>query len=197
MSDFPVDVPPLVVKAQAIADRGSWRLSSEPRTGALLRTLAASKPGGRILEVGSGLGVGSGWLLAGMDQNARLIGLEIHEKVARISRDVLAADPRVEIIHADATEWLENYSGPPFDMVFVDTTITKFEKRETLYRHLADGALFVADDLLPGDTWTEDHPARVERFRKEIVAEPGLTATLIDWASGIVVATYRSGAQPG
>jgi len=189
--DFPIDIPPLVSKAQAIADRGQWRLSSEPRTGALLRTLAASKPGGRLLEVGSGLGVGSGWLLAGMDDDARLIGLEIHAKVAQISRDILAGDPRVEIITTDATRWLEEYTGPPFDLVFVDTTEAKFHRRDVIFKNLADGALLIADDLLPGDTWTADHPERVERFRKEIVVEPDLVVTMMDWASGLVVGTYR------
>jgi predicted O-methyltransferase YrrM len=193
MSDFPLDIPPLVAKAQAIADKGQWRLSSEPRTGALLRTLAASKPGGRILEVGSGLGVGSGWLLAGMDDDARLTGLEVHAKVAGICRELLAVDSRAEIITTDATKWLADYAGPPFDLIFVDTTEAKFNRRDLLFPHMADGALLVSDDLLPGDTWTPDHPARVDRFRSEIVTEPDLVVTLIDWASGLMVAAHRKG----
>ena len=191
MSDDPIDIPNISIKAQEIADRGRWRLSSEPRTGALLRTLAASKPGGRILEVGGGVGVGSGWLLSGMDADARLTVVEIHVKIGGICRSLLAEDPRAEVITADATEWLEQYLGPPFDLVFVDTTVTKFDRRDLVFAHLAKGALFVADDLLPQDTWTTDHPARVERFRKEIMTEPGLVPTMIDWASGIVVASYR------
>jgi predicted O-methyltransferase YrrM len=189
--DFPIDIPPLVAKAQSVADRGQWRLSSEPRTGALLRTLAASKPAGRILEVGSGLGVGSGWLLAGMDGQARLTGLEIHAKVAGICRELLAADPRAEIITTNATTWLEQYEGPPFDLVFIDTTEAKFHRRDVIFKNMADGAIFVADDLLPGDTWTPDHPERVDRFRKEILTEPGLVVTMMDWASGLVVGAYR------
>jgi len=191
MNDNPIDVPPLVAKAQEIADRGQWRLSSEPRTGALLRTLAASKPGARILEVGSGVGVGSGWLLAGMDETARLTTLEIHQKCAGLCRDLLAPDHRAEVITADATEWLEHYDGSPFDLVFVDTTTAKFDRRDLLFAHMADGALLVADDLLPGPTWTADHPPRVERFRQEIITEPNLVTTLMDWASGLVIATFR------
>lgn len=192
MSDEPISIPPLVLKGEAIAERGQWRLSSEHRTGALLRTLAASKPGGLILEVGSGLGVGSSWLLDGMDPAARLIGLEVHAKVAGICRSLLAGDSRAEVITTDANEWLEVYAGPPFDLVFVDTTSTKFHRRDLLFPHMANGALLIADDLLPGDTWTADHPARVEKFRSEIMMEPNLVPTLIDWASGIVVAAYRA-----
>lgn len=192
MSDDPIDIPPLAAEAEAIAKRGQWRLSSDRRTGTLLRTLAASKPGGQILEVGSGLGVGSAWLLDGMDKNARLTTLEIHAKCAGICRTLLANDSRAEVITTDASEWLRTYAGPPFDLVFVDTTSTKFEHRDLLFAHMADGALLVADDLLPGETWTADHPARVTRFRREIMAEPQLTATLVDWASGLVIATFRA-----
>lgn len=188
----PIDVPPLAAKAQAIADKGKWGLSSEPQTGALLRTLAASKPGGRILEVGSGVGVGAGWLLAGMDAAARLTTLELYPGLANACRSVLAADKRAEVITTDAVEWLTNYSGPPFDLVFVDTTSAKFERRDLVLAHMAHGALFVADDLLPQEKWTEAHHPRVERFRREIMAEPDLVPTLVDWASGIVIASYRS-----
>jgi predicted O-methyltransferase YrrM len=34
-----------------------FAMASEPQTGSLLRTLAASKPGGRLLEIGTGTGI--------------------------------------------------------------------------------------------------------------------------------------------
>ena len=43
-----------------------FTMASEPRTGALLKALAATRPGGRLLELGTGTGVGTAWLLAGM-----------------------------------------------------------------------------------------------------------------------------------
>lgn len=188
IGDMPADIPPLVVRIQAI---GLFKMSSEPRVGALLRTLAASKPGGRVLEVGSGVGIGAAWLLAGMGPTARLTTLEIHARTAEVCRRLLSEDPRAEVITTDAIEWLENYSGPPFDLVFVDTTIAKFERRDLLYRHMANGALLIADDLLPQEKWVAAHPARVERFRREIVVEPDLVVTLLDWASGLAVAAYH------
>jgi predicted O-methyltransferase YrrM len=186
-----IDVPPLSAKAQAIADKGNWRLSSDRQTGALLRTLAASKPGGRILEIGAGVGVGAGWLLAGMDAAARLTTLELFPGLAKACASVLAADDRAEVVRTDAVDWLTAYAGPPFDLVFVDTTILKFDRRDLVFAHLADGALLIADDLLPQEKWTEEHYPRVERFREEIMNEPGLVPTLVDWASGILIASYR------
>lgn len=184
-------LPPLVVKTQSASVRTKFPLSSEPNTGRLLRTLAASKPGGRMLEVGAGLGVGSAWLLSGMDAGATLITLEKHERVADLCRKLLAEDSRVQVVTTDAIDWLESYAGPAFDLVFVDTTSAKFERRDLLYRHMAQGALLVADDLLPQPKWSTTHPERVQRFRDEIVRDPEILPTLIDWGSGLLVAARR------
>lgn len=189
--DLPPDIPPLVAKCQAIAEHNNFRWSSEPRTGALLRALAASKPGGRFLEVGAGVGVGAAWLLAGMDADSTLVTIELREQVARVCGLLLSDDERAEVVTADATEWLTAYDGPPFDLVFVDTTVTKFETRDLLLRHMSNGALLVADDLLPQDAWSEKHPARVARMRKEIYEESRLVPVLMDWASGVVIAAHR------
>lgn len=183
--------PPLAAKARDIARRANLRLASDPRTGQFLRTMAASKPGGRLLELGAQVGVGTGWLLDGMDADARLTTIEIFPRIAEACRTTYAGDPRVEVITADATQWLEQYDGPPFDLVFVDTTETKFERRDLVLRHLADGALFLADDLLPQEKWTDEHLPRVQRLRQEIFAEPRLVVSLVDWASGLLVATHR------
>jgi predicted O-methyltransferase YrrM len=187
-----VDMPPAAVRAQRVADRAGFRLSSDPHTGSIIRTLAATKPGGRLLEVGTGVGVGAAYLLAGMDRTARLITLERGVALANAARTLLKDDERVEVITTDAVEWLTAYDGPPFDLVFVDTTVAKFDRRDLLFAHMAEGALFIADDLLPQEKWTAAHGPRVERFRREILAEPRLVATLVDWASGLVIAGYRS-----
>jgi len=42
----------------------------------MLRTLAASKPGGRFLELGTGTGIATAWLLEGMDERSTLISID-------------------------------------------------------------------------------------------------------------------------
>jgi predicted O-methyltransferase YrrM len=39
----------------------------------MMRSLAASKPGGRLLELGTGTGLSTAWLLDGMDAGSRLL----------------------------------------------------------------------------------------------------------------------------
>jgi len=57
-----------------------------PQVGALLRLMASMKPGGRLLEIGTGTGVGTCWLLDGMDAAARLTTVDTNPKVQAIAR---------------------------------------------------------------------------------------------------------------
>src|SRR5882724_2378963 len=64
--------PPVIQAIRHETEKLGFTMASEPKTGSLLRALAATKPGGRLLELGRGTGIGTAWLLAGMDGNSRL-----------------------------------------------------------------------------------------------------------------------------
>ena len=76
--------------------RIGFSMASELQTGSLLRTLAASKPSGRLLELGTGTGVATAWLLAGMDAGSRLDTVEVDQHVLDIALLHLGHDPRVK-----------------------------------------------------------------------------------------------------
>jgi len=190
--DEPFDMPAAVLAAQKCSVDVGFAMACEDRTGALLRTLAASKPGGRILELGTGTGVGTAWLLAGMDPTARLTTVEVDWATHAVACGVIGDDPRAELVLDDAHRWLTAYDGPPFDLAYVDCRPGKFLDRRLLLAQLAPGALYVGDDLLPQPTWPADHQPRVDAFLADIVAEPDLVVTLMRWSSGLVVAARRS-----
>jgi hypothetical protein len=56
--------------------------------------------GGRIGELGTGAGIGAGWVASAMPADCVLITVEIDELLARAARELLAADSRVEVITA-------------------------------------------------------------------------------------------------
>lgn len=60
-------------------ESSGFDMVSELKVGALLAALAATKPGGRFLELGTGTGHGTAWLLSGMD------GASSVERVVRAS----------------------------------------------------------------------------------------------------------------
>jgi predicted O-methyltransferase YrrM len=185
-------VPPIVEAAEKRGLAEDFHMSSSRETGMLLRTLAASKPGGLLLELGTGVGVGAGWLLAGMNSTARLLTLEVHPEAAEICRTMLADDPRAELIEANGVEWLEAYDGQPFDLIFADVGILKYERRSLTLSRLAPGGIFVCDDVIWQPTWdpaVRPSRDRVEKFRAEILTEPGVQVTLMDWGAGVCIAS--------
>jgi predicted O-methyltransferase YrrM len=89
-------------RLQGLLDRTAalaFTMPSKPRTGALLRMLAATKPGGRLLELGTGTGLATAWLLDGMDRDARLTSVDIDPQWQAVARDVLGDDPQLEIVN--------------------------------------------------------------------------------------------------
>ena len=58
-----------------------FNMPSEPLTGAFLRTIAATKPSGKLLELGSGTGLSTAWILNGMDANSHLTTIDLDPNV--------------------------------------------------------------------------------------------------------------------
>ncbi|MDG4828860.1 class I SAM-dependent methyltransferase [Solwaraspora sp. WMMD1047] len=187
MQDEPVRVPEALAGILADAAALGFEMSCENRTGAMLATLAASKPAGRILELGTGAGAGAAWLLDGMSADARLISVEIDPRVQAVAVARLGADPRVSFESADVDGWLTDYDGEPFDLAFVDCLPGKFHRLDDVLALLRPGGLYVGDDLLPQPTWPAEHQERVDGFLDRLPRVAGLRATAMAWGSGLVV----------
>src|SRR6201994_145910 len=80
---------------------------SEISTCSLLKTLAASKPGSKFLELGTATGLATAWILDGMDENSTLISLDNDETLLSIAKENLGVDKRLNLIFTDGNEWLE------------------------------------------------------------------------------------------
>ena len=91
-----------------------------PQVGALLRVMAALKPGGRMLETGTGTGVGTCWLLDRMDATARLTTVDMDHTVQAIARTHLGTDPRLTILSEDAAVTIRREPPNSFDLIFAD-----------------------------------------------------------------------------
>src|SRR5262245_60578660 len=107
MLDAPRANPPAALAGidRETAEMG-FAMASCPLTGALLRTLAASKPAAACLELGTGTGVATAWLLDGMDAESTLLSLDNDEAVVSVARQYLGHDPRVTFVVADGGNYL-------------------------------------------------------------------------------------------
>jgi predicted O-methyltransferase YrrM len=191
MNDAPPNVPESVQALQERSASIGFHMACADRVGMLLKMLAASKPDGSLLELGTGTGVGTAWLVEGMNIGAHLVTVEIDQRLSNVAKDVISNDPRVRFEHGEAAAWLAGYDGPPFDLAFVDCRPGKFTHRDLLVRHLARGGLYIGDDLCPQPTWPSDHQPRVDRFLREMQQEPALHVVFLNWSSGLVL-----GARP-
>jgi predicted O-methyltransferase YrrM len=180
----PAALPGIMERTTALA----FPMPSEPRTGAMLRMLAASKPGGRLLELGTGTGLSTAWLLDGMHPNATLISVDVDPGPQAVARDLLGGDPRLEIVTADAVTFLRRQGAASFDLVFADAFPGKYGFLDEALALLRPGGLYVVDDMLPQANWPEDHAPKVPRLIAELSARPEFRAVSLAWSSGLVVA---------
>lgn len=73
-----------------------------------------------MLELGTGTGLATAWLLDGMDRASRLISIETDEAVPAIAREALGADDCVSFVQADGGDWLRQAAPAQFDLIFAD-----------------------------------------------------------------------------
>jgi predicted O-methyltransferase YrrM len=179
---------PAIVK-QTVAMR--FVFASDLRLGLLLRTLAATKPGGRLLELGTGTGVGTAWLLDGMDAAARLTTIDRDAKVQAVAREALGHDPRIEFITGDGGAWLRDAPERSVDLVFADGGPGKLSDFDLAIGLLKPGGLFVGDDLLPQLLQEDGRAARVGAYRRMLGERSDLNVVEIEWSSGLVLVTRR------
>jgi predicted O-methyltransferase YrrM len=169
-----------------------FMMIGERRTGALLRTLAASKPGGALLELGTGTGASTAWILDGMDSAATLVTVDNEAKYVKIARDHLGHDQRVTFHVEDGASFLRQQRKHQFDLIFADTWPGKFDQLEDALALLRSGGLYVIDDLLPQPNWPDDHAPKVPMLVAKLEHDPRLTLCKLSWSSGIIIATRRT-----
>lgn len=185
ISNQPAALAAISMETQALG----FKMASEPQTGSLLRTLAASKPHGRFLELGTGTGYGTAWILAGMDAGSRLESVENDLAVLAVAQRHLAHDRRVTFYHEDGAAFLRRAHGRLFDFIYADTWPGKFTHLEEALALLAPGGLYLIDDLLPQPSWPDDHAPKVPRLIAELENRADLSITKLCWATGLLIAT--------
>ena len=183
-SDMPVQYENIAEATKAIA----FNMASDMQTGSLLKTLAASKLSGRILELGTGTGLATSWIVDGMDERTKLITIENNTLLLDIARKALQ-DSRVEFVWADGYAWIQTYSGEKFDMVFADAMPGKYDLFEETMGLVKVGGFYIIDDMLPQPNWPEGHADKVERFIGELGKRNDILLTKLNWSTGIIIVT--------
>ena len=193
MSDTHLKPPPIVKDIERETASIGFTMGSDYLTGSLLRTLAASKPGGAFLELGTGTGLATAWILDGMDALSRLITVDREERHSSIARRFLGHDPRVAFQQMDGLDFISSMrkQGNTFDFIFADMQPGKFQSREETLQLLAIGGIYIVDDLLPQPKWSKEHAPEVVKLIttfENLESQGAFRVTKLNWAVGILIA---------
>ena len=189
-----LNIPVEYRKIKEASDELQFNMASDLYTGSLLKTLAASKPSARLLELGTGTGLATAWIVAGMDANSSLVTVENNELLIEVARKNIN-DSRVEFVLTDGYEWLKNYDGEKFDFIFADAMPGKYDLFEETINLLNSGGLYIIDDMLPQPNWPEGHDKKAEAFIQQLEERNDLLVTKLNWSTGIIIVTKISDAS--
>ena len=181
--------PKLLSPLWADTRAAGFTMASEPLTCSLLRTLAASKPAAQFLELGSGTGLSTAWLLDGMDARSHLTTVDNDEALLSILKRYLGSDPRLRVVCADGDEFLQSLRGQRFDFIFADTWAGKYRLLNEALELLNPAGWYVIDDMLPQPNWPEGHAEKVANLIATLEQRKDFRVTKLSWASGIILAT--------
>jgi predicted O-methyltransferase YrrM len=162
-------------------------MASRPETGALLRVLAASKPNGRFLEIGTGTGLGTAWLLEGMDKNSKLISIECDKNVQSVAKEAFLNDDRLELIYDNGSDFLKNQISNSYDMIFADAYPGKYEFLNETLNLLKPGGVYIVDDMLPQADWPKDHYPLAKGVLENLKNLKNVVSVGLNWSSGLII----------
>jgi len=168
-----------------------FTMASDVLTCSLLRTLAASKPSGKFLELGTGTGLATAWILNGMDNNSSLISVDNDPGFLEIAERFLADDERLNLVCSDGGEWVNKNIEEKFDYIFADTWHGKYLLLNEVLSMLHKGGLYIIDDMLPQPNWPEGHDVKALNLISVLENREDLVLTKQLWATGIIIAVKK------
>jgi predicted O-methyltransferase YrrM len=167
-------------------------MSSAPEVGQLLAVLsAATPPSGRILELGTGCGVGLAWITHGLRarQDVEVISVE-HDRDLAALAGAAVWPAFVTIAVGDAVSLLADLGG--FDLIFADAEGGKWEGLDLTIAALRPGGHLLVDDMTPPKWLSDNHRVKTTDAKTRLMTDPVLTAVEIAWASGLILCTRQA-----
>jgi predicted O-methyltransferase YrrM len=168
-----------------------FTMASDMLTCSLLRTLAVSKPSGNFLELGTGTGLSTAWILDGMDADSSLTSIDNERGFLEIAQQFLGGDKRLNLVCTDGGDWINNNQQQRFDFIFADTWHGKYLLLDEALNMLNKGGFYIIDDMLPQPNWPDGHAEKVMKLIAYLESRKDLLLTKQAWASGIVVAVKK------
>ncbi len=169
-----------------------------PGAGAALSLIAATAGAKSVVEIGTGAGVGSVWLLRGMRPDGVLTTIDIEPEHHRAARETYAEagvpSNRVRLISGRALEVLPRLTDGAYDLVFCDADKKEYAGYlEQALRLLRTGGVVVFDNALWHDRVAD--PAQrdaetvsIRELVRTVAEHDSLVPLLLPVGDGLLVA---------
>jgi len=186
-----MELPDLVATAEARAKSLGFELSSESEVGGLIACLANAVPnGGRVLEIGTGSGVGLAWIVHGIGSrtDVEVLSVELDNEIADQTRSASWPD-WVSIVVGDGADLVGTIGS--FDLIFPDAPGGKIFKLRKTISTLRPGGFLLVDDM---DLSVHSDPELrngLASVRERLIEHPDLVCAELPFASGVIIASKR------
>ena len=182
------DIPVIHSKIERKSAEIGFTMPSDLYIGTLLKTLLSSKPNGRFLELGTGIGLSLSWMMDGMDEGSKLITIDNNPELIAIAKQYFGKDERVEIVCEDGSKWIKEYDGEKFDLIFADAWPGKYSETEEVLNFIKVGGYYIIDDMTAQPNWPDGHDKNVAELIKYLEEREDFTLTKMRWSTGIIIA---------
>jgi predicted O-methyltransferase YrrM len=173
-----------------------------PGAGAALRLLAATIDARAVVEVGTGAGVGSLWLLRGMRPDGVLTTIDAEPEHHRAARETFAEagipSNRARLISGRALEVLPRLTDGAYDLVFCDADKREYAAYlEQAIRLLRTGGLVVFDNALWHDrvadpAQRDEETTAIRELGRTVRDDERLVSALLSTGDGLLCAVKRA-----
>ena len=172
-----------------------------PGAGAALAALAAAAGAKAVVEIGTGAGVGSIYLLRGMRPDGVLTTIDVEPEHHRAARETYAdagiASNRVRLISGRALDVLPRLTDGAYDLVFCDADKKEYGGYlEQALRLLRPGGTVVFDNALWHDrvadpTERDEDTTAIRELGRTVREDERLVSAMLAAGDGLLVAVTR------
>lgn len=187
-----LDIPKIHFEIERKSKEIGFAMPSDLYVGSLLKTLISSKPKGRFLEIGTGIGLSLSWMLEGLDSDSRLLSIDNNQELVDIAIGYFGEDKRVTLVCQDGAQWLQQYTGPQFDLIFADAWPGKYSEIEAVLNLVKVGGFYIIDDMNEQPNWPEGHGQHVKRLTEYLENRKDFQITKMNWSTGLILAVKLS-----
>ena len=186
------DIPKIHTEIVRKSEEIGFTMPSDLYVGSFLKTLITSKPNGRFLEIGTGIGLSLSWMIEGMDSDSMLISVDNDKELTEIANSYFGEDDRIELICKDGSQWIKEYVGEKFDLIFADAWPGKYSEIEEVLGLVKVGGFYIIDDMTKQPNWPEGHEANVVELTAYLEKRDDFQLTKMNWSTGLIMAVKKN-----